>query len=589
MATLLTVEDLYKSYPPQVIFAGARFTISEKQKIGVIGRNGAGKSTLLNIITGRESADRGEIHIHDITRLGYLAQHDDWNQSESVLAYLERVTEKESWRCAKVAGKFAIKGDMLEAALKTLSGGFQMRVKLSAMLLKEPNLFFLDEPTNFLDVHTQILLEDFLRSYNGSFLIVSHDREFLRRTCTSTLEVERGELTYYPGPIDGFFDYKAERLKYAESHNKNVERERKHLQDFVDRFRYKATKAKQAQSKLKAIERLETIEVADALATVHMHIPSSEDRKGLLLRVHKAAIGYSEKIVASDITLDVDRGDKVAIVGDNGQGKTTFLKTIAEELPLLSGVVRWARNVTIAYYAQHVVSSLNVLETVWDYLRRSAPVETKREEVLRMAGSFLFNKDALEKPIGVLSGGERARLCLAGLLLLKTKVLILDEPTNHLDFETVEALARALKAFTGTVFFVSHNRTFVATVASRVLEVGGGEIKNFTGSYDDYIWNLERLAGLEERMNEEAKSKNEAVVTAVPVRTKNEISELKKQRHETEEKVIELQRQRSRLERKQREKPEKFTFDQYRDLGEVIKQIEAKETEWLAITERIGE
>lgn len=583
--TLLTIEELHKSYGPRVIFNGASLHINAKQKIGVIGRNGAGKSTLFKMIVGEEECDGGELTIQDSTRLGYLEQHDQISD-KPVLQVLEDGSGKEAWQCAKIAGQFGLKPDLLEVPVSSLSGGYQMRIKLSAMLLKDPNLFLLDEPTNYLDVHTQLLLERFLRSYNGAFMIISHDREFLERTCDQTLDVENGKLFLYPGQVSEYLEFKEAQAVYAEKFNEKVDREQKHLQKFVDRFRYKASKATQAQSKLKAIARLKHVDVASPLKGVSIVIPGVTARKGLALRVNNVTIGYPEKTVAGEITFDVNRGQHVAIIGDNGQGKTTFLKTVAGELSALAGSFYWSAGMSVAYYAQHVPSGLNDLLTAWEYLRQVAPTDVDRQDILRMAGNFLFDRDGLEKKIAMLSGGERARLCLAGILLSKHDVLILDEPTNHLDFDTVEALERALEAFPGTVFFVSHNRAFVNSLATMIVEVGGGQVRPYRGTYDEYVWQLEKNIAADKDIEEKP-----AVVPAAAASLKHaryeDMKEAKRKLKLIEEAIVAFQKSKHKLEERQSKHPEKFMHTDYAELGEVTMAIGTKEEEWIEMQEYI--
>ncbi|MDA1139108.1 MAG: ABC-F family ATP-binding cassette domain-containing protein [Planctomycetota bacterium] len=493
MGTVLHINDLDKRYGPQVIFEKASVAIGLEHKIGVIGRNGAGKSTLCKIILGEEEADHGQVVESSELRLSYLEQHDPFQPDESVLGFLMRYTGKEDWQCGKLAGRFQMKGKMLEQTIGSLSGGFQTRVKLTAMLLRDPNFLILDEPSNYLDLKTLILLENFLRDFNGGFMIVSHDREFLKRTCQCTMEVERGGISLYPGSVEEFLEYQEQQHELAERHNENVEAEQKRLQRFVDRFRAKATKAAQAKSKMKQIERLEKIEIAHPIRSVRIRIPKVEVKGGVALNVKDLAIGYPGTTVADDVHLDIDRGRRVAILGDNGEGKTTFLRTIANELPKLAGEFKWGHGLKPAYYAQHVYASMNPEDDIESYLiKRAAPGVTK-QEILNMAGSFLFGGDIVKKNVTVLSGGERARLCLAGLLLSKNPVLLLDEPTNHLDFDTVEALGYALSDYTGTIFFTSHDRTFVSLVADQILEVKDRKIRLYPGNYESYVFALEEM------------------------------------------------------------------------------------------------
>jgi len=491
MPVLLQVKDLHKAYGASVILDEATASFASDQKIGMIGRNGAGKSTLCRIITGEEAADSGSVIRNSALRLAYLEQHDVFEQGESVEDFLMRKTGREHWECGIMAVRFHIPNEMLSQSCHALAGGFQTRVKLTAMLLLRPNFLVMDEPSNFLDLSTLILLENFLQSFKGGTLIVSHDREFLKRTCDHTLEVDRGGLTLYPGNIEEYFEFKEIQLANKQAFNKQVEKKRTQLEAFVERFRAKASTASRAQAKIKQIARLKTIEIAHTTASVRIHIPKVEPKTGIALACEDLAIGYPDKDVARNILFDIDRGEKVAVLGDNGEGKTTFLKTIAEELPRKGGRFKWGVGLKVAYYAQHVFSALSPEDTIYSHLLRESNEGVSNQEVLRMAGCFLFKGDDVKKKVKVLSGGERARLLLAGLLLSKSHVLLLDEPTNHLDFQTVEALGRALRRFDGTVFFISHDRTFVNLIATHIVEVKKGKIRRYPGVYEDYVYSLE--------------------------------------------------------------------------------------------------
>ncbi|MDO8509707.1 MAG: ABC-F family ATP-binding cassette domain-containing protein [bacterium] len=583
MATLLTIENLSKAYDKQVIFDNAGLALAEKQKVGMIGRNGAGKSTLLRIISGEEQADSGSIIIHDITRLGYLKQQDELDLDAIVIDYLIENTGKEIWQCAKMASRFDIKKEKLSLKIEALSGGYRMRLKLVIMLLKEPNLFLLDEPTNYLDVHTQLLLENVLKNYSGAFVIVSHDREFLKRTCEQTLEVEKGKIYLFPRPIDEYLEYKKQRLLTAEMYNKKIDREQKHLQTFVDRFRYKSTKARQAQSKMKAIERLEKVEIDSPMANVRINIRATELKRGLILRLENLAIGYGDKLIADKITLDVDRKQHIAIIGDNGQGKTTLLKTLASELEPLAGRFKWAYDIQMGYYAQHIADQLDPKDKVWRYLRRQATADIFDGEVMKMAGNFLFRDDDLEKEVSMLSGGERARLCLAGLLLEKNTLLLLDEPTSHLDFETVEALGLALEDFVGTVLFVSHNRTFVNSVANGIIEVKNGMARLYPGSYEDYIYHLEQDILKQEVDEGKTEVSFEGELPTQKMKPFEELRAIRKTISKVENDLHDLEKEKTKLLRKQSKNPLKFSSSEYQKLGEIIQQVEDKEKEWLEL------
>ncbi len=321
MAVLLQIRDAHKSYGSQVLLDGAEASITDDGKVGFVGRNGAGKSTLLKVLLGEEELETGDVIRHPRLRLGYLRQHDPFQPGETALQFLMRDSGQPDWKCGEVAGQFEIKGDYLDGPIAKLSGGWQTRVKLAALLLHEPNLLLLDEPTNFLDLRTQILLEHFLRNYKEACLIVSHDREFLRATCDTTLDLTRGKLTMFPGKIDAFLAFQEERKQTLERTNATVQMKMKQLETFIAKNKARASTAAQARNKSKQLERLEVHEIESEEPTVSIRPPQVEARKGTALRCVDLSIGYADREIAKDINVDVDHGSRAAIVGDNGQGK----------------------------------------------------------------------------------------------------------------------------------------------------------------------------------------------------------------------------------------------------------------------------
>ncbi len=500
MTVLVQIKDAHKSYGDQVLLDGAEATLTDDHKIGFIGRNGAGKSTLCRILLGEEELDAGEVIFHPKLRLGYLQQHDPFLPGETVLGFLMRDSGQPDWKCGEVAGQFEIKSSFLEGPVAQLSGGWQTRVKLAALLLHEPNLLVLDEPTNFLDLRTQILLEHFLREFREACLIVSHDRAFLNATCSQTLDLSRGKLTLYPGKVDAFLANQEERRLHDERVNAAVLAKRRHLETFIDKNRARASTANRAKSKAKQLEKLQPVEVAGIEATASIRAPQVEARRGPAVRCRDLAIGYSDHDVASGIDVEIEHGQRAAIVGDNGQGKTTFLRTLVDSIQPRSGEVRWGYGCELGVYAQHVYNSLPEKQTVLEYLEYQAAPGTKNQAILDTAGSLLFRGDHVNKPIRVLSGGERARCCLAGILLGKSNILILDEPGNHLDVETVDALAQALIDFAGTVIFTSHDRYFMRRVATSVIEVRDGRVVNYPGDYEAYVYSVNKEVDEGERV-----------------------------------------------------------------------------------------
>lgn len=487
MAVLLDIQNACKRYGEQVLLDDASATLTDDGRIGFIGRNGSGKSTLLRIILGEEELDSGKIVRHPRLRLGYLRQHDPFEPGESALDFLIRDSGKPDWKCGEVAGDFELKGTLLTGPVKELSGGWQTRVKLAALLLHEPNLLLLDEPTNFLDLRTQILLEHFLRGYREACLVVSHDRAFLGATCDQTLDLAHGKLTVHPGPVDDYLVHQRERRLTAERTKSAVLTKKRELEDFIARNRARASTASRAKSKAKQLEKLEVEEIPLDPPTAAIRCPEIAPRRGAAVRCRDLAVGYPDHTVAREIALEIGHGSRAAIVGDNGQGKTTFLRTLVGSLEPVSGEVKWGHGCEIGTYAQHVYTSLDERMTVLDHLERAAAPGTKQQRIIDLAAAMLFRQTALDKPVRVLSGGERARLCLAGILLGTANVLVLDEPGNHLDVETVEALAAALANYAGTVIFTSHDRSFMRAVATTVIEVRDGGVVDHLGDYDTYV------------------------------------------------------------------------------------------------------
>ncbi len=504
MAVLLQLKNATKSYGNQVLLDDAEFTLVDDVKVGFVGRNGAGKSTLLRVLLGEEELERGEVICHPKLRLGYLRQHDPFHPGETVLDFLMRDSEQPDWKCGEVAGQFELKSELLEGPVAKLSGGWQTRVKLTALLLHEPNLLLLDEPTNFLDLRTQILLEHFLRNYQEACLIVSHDRAFLRATCTQTLELARGKLTMFSGKIDAFLENQTERRERDERTNATVLAKRRHLEEFIAKNKARASTATRARSKSRQLEKLDLIQIDSDEPTAKIRAPEVEPRKGPAVRCREVSIGYPNREVASHIDLEIDHGWRAAVVGDNGQGKTTLLRTLVDSLEPLAGEVRWGYGCNVGVYAQHVYTSLPDKETVMSYLEQKAAIGTKTQAILDQAASLLFRGDHVEKPVSVLSGGERARLCLAGLLLAQHNVLVLDEPGNHLDVDTVEALAEALLGYQGTVIFTSHDRHFMKRVATCIIEVRDSRVVNYRGDYEAYLYAVNKEIDQGEREREVA-------------------------------------------------------------------------------------
>ena len=597
MAVLLQIRDAHKSYGSQVLLDGADASITDDIKVGFVGRNGAGKSTLLRVLLGEEELETGEVIRHPKLRLGYLRQHDPFLPGETAMEFLMRDSGQPDWRCGEVAGQFEIKGDYLDGPVAKLSGGWQTRVKLAALLLHDPNLLLLDEPTNFLDLRTQILLEHFLRNYKEACLIVSHDRAFLGATCTQTLDLSRGKLTMFPGKIDAFLEYQEEHKVRTEKTNATVQMKMKQLETFIAKNKARASTAAQARNKTKQLERLEVTEIESEGPSVSIRAPQVEGRKGTALRCVDLSIGYAERAIATEVNLEVDHGSRAAIVGDNGQGKTTYLRTLVDSLPALKGEVRWGHGCKVGVYAQHVYTSLNEKQTVLEYLEEHAPLGTKTQELLNAGASLLFRGDHVYKKISVLSGGERARLCMAGVMLSQCNILILDEPGNHLDVDTVDSLAEALLAYKGTVIFTSHDRHFMKRIATHIIEVRDGRVVNYHGDYEAYLYSVNKEIEEGERELATKMSKapvpagkavaKAAVKAAAPKRSEREV---RKELNNIEKLIARLDAQKKELNETMLNTADaKQAMKLHQEICVVGGQLSDAEEKWCVLSEELAE
>jgi ATP-binding cassette subfamily F protein 3 len=589
MAVLIQIRDAHKSYGGQVLLDGAEATLIDDVKVGFVGRNGAGKSTLLRVLLGESELEKGEVIKHPSLRLGYLRQHDPFQPGESALDFMMRDSDQPDWKCGEVAGQFELKGAYLKGPVSELSGGWQTRVKLAALLLHEPNLLLLDEPTNFLDLRTQILLEHFLRNFRQACLIVSHDRTFLQATCTHTLDLSRGKLTMFSGKIDAFLENQAERREHDLRVNSTVQTKQKQLQRFIDKNRANAATATQAKSKAKQLERLQLEEIEVDEPTAHIRAPIVDPRQGPAVRCNDLVMGYPNHTVATDISVEIEHGQRAAIVGDNGQGKTTLLRTLVGSLDALAGEVRWGHHCDIGTYAQHVYTSLPEKQTVLEYLEYKADAGTTNQHILALAGALLFRDSHVKKKIKVLSGGERARLCLAGLLLGTYNILVLDEPGNHLDVETSEALAQALLAYKGTVIFTSHDRYFMHQVATSVVEVRDGGVRNYMGDYDSYLYAVNKEIDDGERQRNT--SKPTATMPLAKQLSKDEKKAAQREQRKVQNELKKLERRIAALDEQKKEHNSKLlkTTDPeeamrlHNELTEINNELSASEERWFEL------
>ena len=584
-SNLIQLQDASKSFGSRLLFENATFSINTNEHVGVIGPNGAGKTTLFKILAGELDVDEGEVVRSKSLRLGYLRQHDTWNTDETVEDFLSQGVSLPVWELKKLGLGLGLKEEQFYLPIKNLSGGFRMRVKLLHLLGQQPNLMLLDEPTNYLDLETTLVLEEFLQSFNGSFLLISHDREFLRRTTDHILEIENGSFVKFSGNIDDYFEQKEMLRTQLEARALSEAAKRKEVLDFAARFGAKASKARQVQSRLKQLEKRETIEVKPLPVAAKIRIPSPSHTGRIAVQIKDADFGYGDKVVVQRVDCTIESKDHLAVVGYNGAGKSTLLKTVAKELPELFGSIEWGYQVNCAYYAQHVAENLKPDETVFEALQRKAHPDVRPQEILDLAGGLLFSGDAVKKKTSVLSGGEKARVALGQMLLQKSPLLILDEPTNHLDFYTVESLTQALGSYEGTLIFVSHDRGFVRRIATKVMEVSHGRATFYPGTYDDYVWSVERKAKegfvppepQKLTLRSQSKAPERSVKSSEPVFDKERLKQLESNRRDADKKLQDIDRKIKALESRMTQQGEQMQGLQGQELARAAQEVSASQ------------
>ena len=576
-----------KSYGSKQLFNKATFSINSNEHVGVIGPNGAGKTTLFRILTGQEQLDSGQIVRSRKLSIGYLSQHDHWQPNETGNDYLVRTAKLPLWELKSQGRILQLTEDVLAKPVLSLSGGYRMRIKLLGLIGQEPNLMLLDEPTNYLDLETTLVLENFLQSYEGAFLLISHDREFLRLTTDHILEIETGDITKFNGNIDDYFEQKQLLRTQLETAAASQAEKRKQILDFVARFGASATKASQAQSRLKSLSRMEMIEIKPLPVTSRIKIPEPIPTGKQTLLIENASFGYGNKAVIHDVSFQIRRGDHVAVIGLNGAGKSTLLKGLSGQLKPMSGKVERGMGVEIALFAQHVVEALDPDDTVYRSLEKAAHSDVKPQEILDIAGSLLFSGDDVRKKVSVLSGGEKSRVALGRVLLQKASCLVLDEPTNHLDFQTVEALTVALNHYPGTVIVVSHDRGFIKRVGNKILEVAKNQVHLYLGTYEDYVWSLQK--NMKTLDNAVATQSTSTSLQTPKIDSREEKKKLERElRHcekriqDIEKELPKLQQELELLNQKVAETPDR---DSLAKLGVIGKKIEELENAWLSLLE----
>ena len=545
---MISVNNVTVSFGSWNLLDGINFHISENDKIGLVGKNGAGKSTLMKLITGEQVPTSGSIEKPAGIRIGYLPQIMEHHRGHSVMeevlsvfhyihemeeeltritAQLAERTDYESREYAaliermneindslaleggvspraqaqKVLFGLGFKEDELDRLTETFSQGWNMRIELAKILLSQPDVLLLDEPTNHLDIESIEWFEDYLKAFRGSVLLVSHDRKFLDNVTTRTVEILLGHVNDYKVPYSQYVVLRAERLAQQTAAYENQQRMIEKTEDFINRFRYKPTKSNQVQSRIKALEKLDRIEIDETdNAALALKFPPAQRCGDIVFKGTDLTVGYPQKVVFRNAQIEIKRGEKVALIGRNGEGKTTLMRVIMKELEPMEGEARVGHNVHIGYYAQNQEDILDPGETVFGTLDRIAVGEI-RTRLRDLLGAFLFKGEDIDKKVSVLSGGERARLGMAKLMLSPYNVLALDEPTNHMDIRSKDILKQALKSFDGTLIVVSHDRDFLDGLVDKLYEFRDGRVMEHLGSVQEFLLKrkLETLKELERR------------------------------------------------------------------------------------------
>jgi len=643
---MISINSLTVAFGGFTLLNDINFHISEADKIGLVGKNGAGKSTILKLICGLQSPTSGKVAVPNGVKIGYLPQimehhrgrsvideamtafaeiSDMEKELESISTQLAERTDYESdeyqqliIRMNEVNDRLAydqsespivqaertlmglgFKYEELERPTETFSQGWNMRIELAKILLGKPDVLLLDEPTNHLDIESIEWLEGYLKDYRGSMVLISHDRKFLDNVTNRTVEIMLGHIHDYKVPYSKYLELRAERIAQQRAAYENQQRMIEKTEEFIEKFRYKPTKSNQVQSRIKALEKVERIEVdvvdKSALSVKFPPAPRSGD---IAFKSVGLKVGYGEKVVFSDADIEVKRGEKIALVGRNGEGKTTLMRVIMRELDPMAGEARTGYNVNIGYYAQNQEDVLDKQDTVFETLDRIAvgDIRTKLRDIL---AAFLFKGEDIDKKVAVLSGGERARLAMAKLMLKPYNLLALDEPTNHMDILSKDILKQALQRYDGTLIVVSHDRDFLDGLVDKVYEFRDGKVKEHLGGVQEFLEKrrIESLNELERHLGTQAQKPVEVIEKKEAAQKEYQAKKhLSKEEKKVKNRIDFLEKEIAKLEQKQKDLeavlgnpgPKDDIMDLTRSYLENKRELDAKTDEWATLSEQLG-
>ena len=646
---MISINSLTVAYGGFTLLNDISFHISEADKIGLVGKNGAGKSTILKLICGLQSPTKGQIAVPRDLKIGYLPQIMEHHRGRSVIdeamtafadifamedeladisnqlaersdyeseAYQELIvrmneindhlgyvgSESPQVLAERTLMGLGFRYNELQRPTETFSQGWNMRIELAKILLSKPDVLLLDEPTNHLDIESIEWLEDYLKEYRGSLVLISHDRKFLDNVTNRTVEIMLGRIHDYKVPYSKYLELRAERIAQQKAAYENQQRMIEKTEEFIEKFRYKPTKSNQVQSRVKALEKLDRIEVdlQDKAAMV-VKFPPAPRSGDIVFKASGLKVGYGGKAVFSDADIEVRRGEKIALVGRNGEGKTTLMRVIMKELEPMAGEAKLGYNVNIGYYAQNQEDVLDKQDTVFGTLDRIAvgDIRTKLRDIL---AAFLFKGEDIDKKVAVLSGGERARLAMAKLMLNPYNLLALDEPSNHMDILSKDILKQALVRYDGTLIIVSHDRDFLDGLVDKVYEFRDGHVKEHLGGIQDFLEKL-RIENLNElERHNPAKKKEDAVQQAAKEEQKQAAQQsyqarkhLSKEEKKMKNRVDFLEKEIAKLEEKQKALeqvlgnpgPSDDIFELTRQYLENKRELDAKTDEWASLSEKL--